>query len=121
MKAYLNNILLDWVQVGEKSFPSDVTTHAIDDNSSDSIASHINKDDFELLTILKDIDGVSIAHNSVNWKIWYFVSINKVYEASHINGVFTNCSVTIDNKVKIPISGFDWGQKGILMKRASVS
>ena len=42
MKAYLNNILLDWVQVGEKSFPSDVTTHAIDDNSSDSIASHIN-------------------------------------------------------------------------------
>ena len=42
MKAYLNNILLDWVQVGEKSYPSDVTTHAIDDNSSDSIASHIN-------------------------------------------------------------------------------
>ena len=42
MKAYLNNILLDWVQVGDKSYPSDVTTHAIDDNSSDSIASHIN-------------------------------------------------------------------------------
>ena len=39
MKAYLNNILLDWVQVGDKSYPSDVTTHAIDDNSSDSIAS----------------------------------------------------------------------------------
>ena len=42
MKAYLNNILLDWVQVGDKSYPSDVTTHSIDDNSSDSIASHIN-------------------------------------------------------------------------------
>ena len=42
MKAYLNNILLDWVQVEDKSYPSDVTTHNIDDNSSDSIASHIN-------------------------------------------------------------------------------
>ena len=42
MKAYLNNILLDWVKVGEKSYNSDVTTHAIDDNNSDSIASHIN-------------------------------------------------------------------------------
>ena len=90
-------------------------------NINESMTQINNKDDFELLTVLKDIDGVAIAHNSVNWKIWYFVSINKVYEASHINGVFTNCSVTIDNKVKIPINGFDWGQKGILMKRAFVS
>ena len=41
-------------------------------------------------------------------------AVNKTYAD-------TNCSVTIDNKIKIPINGFDWGQKGILMKRAFVS
>lgn len=79
-----------------------------------------NKDDFQIQTILKDIDGVPIDVTGVNWKLWYYVSASKVYEASHIGGVYTNCSVD-DGKINIFINGFDWGNKGILMKRAFVS
>lgn len=79
-----------------------------------------NKDDFQIQTILKDIDGVPIDVTGVNWKLWYYVSASKVYEASHIGGVYTNCSVDV-GKINIFINGFDWGNKGILMKRAFVS
>lgn len=56
MKAYLNNILLDWVKVGAKSQNSSVTTHNIDDNSADSIASHVSND-FMTFSIQANLQG----------------------------------------------------------------
>ena len=56
MKAYLNNILLDWVKVGAKSQSSSVTTHNIDDNSADSIASHVSND-FMTFSIQANLQG----------------------------------------------------------------
>ena len=58
VKAYINDVLLDWCIVGEKTFSSDVTTHNIDDNSKDSIASHINNNfmSFSLQGVLQGED-----------------------------------------------------------------
>ena len=58
VKAYINDVLLDWCIVGEKTFSSDVTTHNIDDNSKDSIASHINNNfmSFSLQAVLQGDD-----------------------------------------------------------------
>ena len=56
MKGYINNIHLDWVKVGAQSNYSTVTTHNIDDNSADSIASHVNND-FMTFSIQVNLQG----------------------------------------------------------------
>lgn len=56
MKASINGIELDWCLVGDKTYNSDVTTHAIDDNSADSIASHVNNN-FMSFSLQANIQG----------------------------------------------------------------
>ena len=70
VKAYINDVLLDWCIVGEKTFSSDVTTHNIDDNSKDSIASHINNNfmSFSLQAVLQGDDRDSRWEKLFNYR-----------------------------------------------------
>ena len=103
VKAYINDVLLDWCIVGEKTFSSDVTTHNIDDNSKDSIASHINNNfmSFSLQAVLQGEDRFE------RWeKLFNYRKQKKLCELTYFE-LFDRLVITNISKVQNGIDTYD--------------
>ena len=103
VKAYINDVLLDWCLVGEKSYSSDVTQHNIDDNSKDSIASHVNNNfmSFSLQGVLQGDDRDS------RWeKLFNYRKQKKLCELTYFE-LLDRLVITNISKVQNGIDAYD--------------